>query len=208
MEAFPIRVEAGTLNLKNGTIGAASAFVDADGIEREGALSVYGGTVNIDGTKFENNIQDAINASYVGATGTIKNATFNVYNTAVGVYGGANVRIEDCNVNLNWDVVFASSLNGQSFATIAGGNYHSTSQLFSVHGGVITIEDGTFSSDKRMFHVYNVEGGEFIIKGGTFNGIAFENLTEEIIKTTLITNSCSSYVTVTKVDGAWHIAPQ
>ena len=208
LEAFPIYVEAGTMNIKNGTIGAAAAFIDADGIKRSGALSVENATANIDGTKFENNIENAINTSFEGATGTIKNATFNVYNTAVGVYAGSNVRLENCTMNLNWEGVFASNNGGQSFATIVSGNYHATtSNLLAIYGGVITVEGGTFTCDNanKLFKIYSPAGGKIIIKGGSFNGIAFADLTADLIQGMINPTSATNY-TITQVDGAWVIS--
>ena len=210
LEAFPIRVEAGTLNLKNGTIGAASAFIDADGIERKGALSVVGGTVNIDGTKFENNIQNAINAAYTSATGTIKNATFNVYNTAIGTYDGSNVRVEDCTINVQYLAFFVSYSGGTaSSVTIDGGEYHATlSNLLGVYGGTITVEDGTFKCDSadKTFKFYTA-GGQIVIKGGTFNNVAFESLTAEMLEGWCnLSETGGKKVEANFVDGAWVLA--
>ena len=47
------------------------------------------------------------------------------------------------------------------------------------------------------------EKSKIVIKGGTFNGVAFENLTEQIIEDMI--DDASAAHTVEKIDGVWYI---
>ena len=104
-------------------------------------------------------------------------------NNAIGTYKGTELKVEDCTIEAEYLAFFASNNGGNSKITIDGGNYHTTlSNLLGVYGGEIVVEDGTF------------------------NGIAFANLTEDIIRGMCNLSDCAKGVDVTKdADGAWTI---
>ena len=105
-------------------------------------------------------------------------------NNAIGTYKGTELKVEDCTIEAEYLAFFASNNGGNSKITIDGGNYHTT-----------------------LSNLLGVYGGKIVIKGGTFNGIAFANLTEDIIRGMCNLSDCAKGVDVTKgADGAWTIA--
>ena len=217
LAAFPIDVVAGTMNIKNGTISAASAFVDADDEVRYATIFAHeGATVNVEGTVVETNNASSL-FTYHAANGTLKNVTIKTPNgdnavnangkTADNGYTPSNVTLEDCNIDVKF--IAAQATYGGN-VVINGGNYHaSLSNLLCVNvNGTITVKGGTFSCDaaEKTFKFYNHADNKIVIEGGTFNGVAFENLTAELLESWCNMSSVTSYnVKAEKVNGAWEI---
>ena len=208
--AIPFQVSAGELNLKGGLISATAAFVDADGKTGYNAVNATGGVLNVTDTVFKHQKTETYIVSYEGGDGTMKNVTIDTpnANNVIGAYDGSELRLEDCKVTCDYIGVFASSSGGVSSVEIAGGTYYAKqTNLLTVHGGVITVEDGTFTNGNpaKLLKFYNVSGGKIVLKGGTFNGIAFANLTEDTIRGMCNLSECANGVNVVKVNGAWEI---
>lgn len=207
--AFPFQVTAGELNLKGGVVSATAAFIDADGKTGYAAVEAKGGVLNITDTVFAIDDTQSYFVSYEGGDGTLKNVTIDApnANNVLGTYTGSNVRLEDCKINCDYLAVFASNSGGTSNVVIDGGTYHTkVSNLMAPYGTTITVEDGTFSCDNvaKTFKFYDV-GGKLVLKGGTYNGVAFESLTEDLLRGMCNLSDCSKGVNIVKTNGAWEI---
>ena len=188
-EAFPFYVTAGTLNLKNGVIGATADWYDADNELVHSAVLAVDGELNIDSTKFDCPTGEILIA-YGGADGTVKNATINTKGSAINIGSGSNVVIENCTINVEWEAVWVSNFGGyNSKATIKGGTYSGVGNTIATYGGTIVIEDGVFKSTQTNLFKFYDTGCSLTIKGGTFNGVKFEDLTASIIKGMFATGS-------------------
>ena len=211
LKALPIYVAAGTMNIKNGVVSATAAFIDADGKTQNGALQTDGGVVNVEGTKFEFAGNASIIAGISSGDANFKNVTFNAPqgNNVVGAFAGAEVVLEDCKINADFIAFFSSDSNGKSTITINGGDYYAKiSRILYACGGEIIVEDGNFTVEQNpqrsiMLDGNRTEKSKIVIKGGTFNGVAFENLTEQIIEDMI--DDASAAHTVEKIDGVWYI---
>jgi hypothetical protein len=208
LKAYPVYVQAGTMNIKNGIVNATSAFIDADGKTLDLSLLTVGGVLNVEGTKFEFTNKATNVASICYGTANFKNVTFSapIGNTMVGAYDGASVVLEDCTVDAVNHAVFSSSNGGKSTITIKSGNYHTFANLLGAHGGVVAVEGGTFNCDSanKVFKFYDVVGSQFVITGGTFNGVAFENLDETTILGMCNTSALkNTKLDIVFADGAW-----
>ena len=210
LEALPLYVKAGTMNIKNGVISATAAFIDADGKTQHGALQTDGGTVNVEGTKFEFTGVASIIAGISAGTANFKDVTFNAPNgnNVIGAFGGAEVVVENCKIVSDYIAFFSSCNDGKSTITINGGDYYAkVSRILYTYGGDIVVEGGNFTVEQDSHRSIMLgaasEKSTITIKGGTFNGVAFENLTAEIIENMI--DDASAAHTVEKVDGAWVI---
>ena len=185
IENVPFVVKQGELNIVGGNIQSTGAVLDADKKPMNNVINSDGGVVNVEGATIET-VDAVLPIALSATTSTIKDTTIITGNNAIGTYEGTKLLVENCKVEADYLAVFASYSGGTaSEVTINGGVYHTTEgNLLGVYGGKITIEDGVFNCDKvgRTFKIYKPEGGSFTIKGGTFNGVAFENLTEDIIR--------------------------
>lgn len=208
--AFPFEVIAGELNLKGGVVSASSAFIDADGETGYAAVNAAGGVLNVTDTVFKlDKTQDYL-VTYTGGDGVLKNVTIDTpnANTVVGAYDGSEVRLEDCNVSCDYDTFFASMNGGVSTIEVNGGTYRcAQNNLFCVYGGIVILEDGTFSAGNaaKTFKFYNKTGGKIVLKGGTYNGVAFADLTEDAIRGMCNLENCAKGINVVKTNGAWEI---
>lgn len=188
-KAFPFYVTAGTLNLKNGVIGATADWYDSDNELVHSAIKADDGVLNIDSTKF-NCPNGSILIAYSGADGTVKNATINTKSSAINIGGGSNVVVENCTINVENEAVWVSNSGGyDSKATIKGGTYSGIGNTIATYGGTIVIEDGVFKSTQKNLLKFYDTGCSLTIKGGTFNGVKFEDLTASIIKGMFATSS-------------------
>ncbi len=209
LKAFPIYVKQGVLNIKNGTVTATSSFIDADNKVRTAALFANNGTANAEGTEVSSKAAISSIFTYSNATGLLKNVSFNTPNgnNAVNAGSGSTLRLEDCEIDVSYIAVHSTY---GSNVVIDGGKYHaSVSNLLTANvNGVITVEDGTFDCDspEKTFKFYNYTGNKIILKGGTFNGIAFANLTESAIRGMCNLSECANGVDVVFADGAWTIS--
>ena len=209
-KAFPVYVTDGEMNLKNGVISATGAFIDADGKTATAAVMADGGVLNIDSTTVAIEKTATLLVAYSNAKGEIKNVTFDTpkSNNIIGTFDGTDIKVVDCKITADYLAFFASNSGGAaSKVEIDGGTYHTTlSNLLGVHGGTIVVEDGTFTcgTPAKTFKFYNVSGGKIVLKGGTFNGVAFEDLTEDVIRGMCNFSECpSSAVEVVKTADAW-----
>lgn len=211
LEAIPFSVKAGTLNLKNGTIGAIGAFIDSDGKTMNAAVKATGGSVmNLEGTTIALDKAASSLVVYTGADGMLKDVTVKAItsNNAVNVSGeDSEVVLENCNIDC--DYIAVQSTYGAK-VTIKSGTYHTkVSNLLCVNAKAasIVVEDGTFSCDNaaKTFKFYNYTGNKLVLKGGTFNGVAFANLTEDAIRGMCNLSDCAKGINVVKTNGAWEI---
>jgi len=207
IENVPFQLRAGELTLSGGIVTATGNALDADGEVMNNVINSEGGVLNIEGTKIQT-AGSTLAVALSSTTANIKDAELIGSNNVIGTFEGSNVVVENTKVECEYLAVFASSSGGSaSNVTIKDGTYHSTlSNLLGVHGGVITVEDGKFDCDtpEKTFKFYNVEGSKIVLKGGTFNGVAFDDLTDTKIDGWINkTDIGSSTVTVEEVEGAW-----
>lgn len=208
-EAIPFEAVAGTLNLVGGNINAFGAFIDSDNkVMNSVARATNGSVMNIEGTKVKLDEAAATLFSYTGATGTLKDIVIDAKNSnnAINVSDG-EVRVENANVDVQYIAIHATY---GAEVTVVGGTYHaSLSNLLCVNANAstITVEGGTFSCDvpAKTFKFYNYTGNKIVLKGGTFNGVAFENLTKTQLEGWCNLSDCTKGVTVENVNGAWVI---
>ena len=218
-EAFPFYVTAGTLNLKNGVISATGALVDSDGEAFSSASAVWSegnSELNIEGTKLDIQTNSTYTIVYGdGAKGTMKDVVINTPSSSSVIYTSGDstgsvrseLRLENCTLNAKSNGICAT-YGGQ--VTIDGGTYHtSTSNLFWIYNynASITVKDGIFTCGNaaKTFKFYNFTGSKIVLEGGTFNGIAFENLTESAIRGMCDLTNCAKDVNVVKTADAWTI---
>ena len=218
LKAFPIYAAAGTLNVKNGNISATSAFIDADGETRYAAIyASNGATINVDGTVIETSDEISSVFTYSVANGFLENVTFKTPNgnnainangaTSEDGYIASNLTLKNCDIDVQYIAVHAT-YGGN--VVIDGGNYHaSLSNLLCVnHDGTITVKSGTFACDNvaKTFKFYGFANNKIVIEGGTFNNVAFENLTDELLESWCNMSDATSYdAKAEKVNGAWEI---
>ena len=182
----PIEVNAGTLNLKNGVIGAAGSYVDADNQVVNTPLSVNAnGSVNIDGTTF--NVAEK-GYLYLNGNNTIKNATINA--EFMGIYArGTNV-VENTVIASKGRVLWACNHNESGdfgLITIKSGTYtggNDTWAAIVTCGSFVKIEGGDFAANEgtKLFQIHDngslSHRSTIVITGGTFNGVNFADLDE------------------------------
>lgn len=212
LDNVPFFVDGGTLTIEGGTIGATGSYLDADGEPVQSAVVAQSGVFNLNNTVVDCGDKDIVIA-YTGATGTISNATINADAQAVGSFDGSEVVLENCTINSTNEALFVSNNGGVSKGTIKGGTYSCVGNTIVSHGGIVVIEDGTFSSTQyNLFKMYS-SGGSITIKGGTFNTETYKNytfdmLTPEIIKGMIATTSTnySNITVVQNADGSFTIS--
>ena len=208
IENVPFQLSSGELTLKGGIIEATGDMLDSDGEVMNNVIHASAGVLNVEGSEI--NAPDSTIA--IALTGGVE-ATFKdtkiVANDNVVQPTGSKVLLDNCDIECGWLAIFSSSSGGTAAeVTIKGGTYHATiSNLLGVHGGVITVEDGTFNCDtaSKTLKFYNITGGKIVLKGGTFNGVAFANLDEAAIRAMCNLSDCSKGITVEQVNGAWEI---
>ena len=181
----PITVNAGTLNINNGVIGAAGSYVDADGKVVNTPIYVEkDGKVNIDGTTF-NAAQNGY--LYLNGENTIKNATINA--EFIGIYArGINV-LDNTVITSKGRIIWACNHETNAAdagkITINSGTYTGGSSQFgaiTTCGSFVEINGGDFFANEgtKLFHIFNngeiARRSTITITGGTFNGIPFADL--------------------------------
>ena len=202
----PISVSKGTVNINGGIIGAAGSDVDLDGntVNRP-IFTDAGTTTNIDGTTF--NIAQNGYALFAGDA-SIKNATFNTSGMGIYVNGDSKVVLENteivstercvwsCNIEWTDETYTKTDHTGDAELVIKSGTYKGGSSKWNpiaACGGKIVIEGGEFEGVNGIFTLQNASATEsIVITGGTFNGVAFEEL-DTVEKWTAL---CNAGVTV------------
>ncbi len=184
----PIEVSAGTLNLKNGVIGAAGSYVDDDGKVVNTPISVNaGGSVNVDGTTF-NVAQDGY--MYLNGNNTINNATVNA--KFIGIYARGNTVVENTTITSDGRIVWACNHDtdeskGFGLITFKSGTYtggNASWAAFVTCGSFIKIEGGTYTANDgaKLFQIHDnselARRSTIVITGGTFNGKAFADISD------------------------------
>ena len=184
---FPIDIDAGTVTINGGIIGATGTGVDLDG--KTFATPIDGGK-NTNVTMNDTQIYGV--DSPIQFQGTAKLNNVKLTNSYFYSYGNGSVTLTNCVVEEKDNVCIwvtntithddgTYTYDGTSTMTVKSGKY--TSKLtdagwgvVSVYGGTINIEGGEFSSaDGHMFGVLH-NNGKIVVTGGTFNGVAFENI--------------------------------
>ena len=185
---YPIEATAGTLNINAGVIGASGSFVDDDGRVVNTPIMAYGtSNVNIDGTTFNIPTNGFI---YLGGTGnsTVKNATINTENIAF--YANGNIVVENTVVNSKGRIIWACNHNtdeNTGLITVKSGTYTGGSENWAAIvtcGSFVEIEGGNFTANDgaNLFQIHNnstlAQRSTITITGGTFNGVAFADVTD------------------------------
>ena len=189
---YPIALLKGTLTINGGTIGAAGSHVDVDGdLVNSPILTEDGTTTYINGTTF--NIAEGGFAVFAGDT-VVKDATFNSENLGVYSSGNGQVVLENTTINSKGRCVWSCNLvwvdeaagttahAGTTLLTIKSGTYNGGNATWNpivACGGNIVIEGGTFTNTNGggIFTLQDASDSEsIVVKGGTFNGVAFEEL--------------------------------
>ena len=113
-------------------------------------------------------------------------------NTYFYCYGNGNMTLNDCVVSNTNDFALwvtntintngTNSYDGTSTMTVNSGKYSSEVEgaygTASVYGGTMNIKGGDFTSKEgHMFAVLHANG-KIVITGGTFNGVAFADVTD------------------------------
>ena len=201
----PFQVQAGELTLKGGIIKATGDALDADGEVMNNVLNVDDSTLNIEGAKIDAP-NSTIAIALTNAQTTIKDSTIIGNDNVIQPSDGSIVTLNNCTVECEWLAIYSSNAGGTaSEVTIKSGTYHANqTTLLGVYGGVIICEDGEYSSESpenRFFRFYNVSGGKIVLKGGTYNGVKFENLTKSMLEGWV--DNRQTMPTIAKVDGAW-----
>ena len=211
IENIPFRVTEGELTLKGGNIQSTGDAYDADGEVMNNVVNVANGTLKLESSKIEAPGSTIAIALVDGAVANINNSTIIAHDNVIQPSNGSKVTIHNTSIECAWLAVYSSSLGGSaSEVTITGenGKYHATtSNLLGVYGGKIFVEDGEFNCDSKdkTFKFYDVTGGQIVLKGGTFNGIDFENLDEATLRGWCNLSECTKGVTIIKNDGAWYL---
>lgn len=196
---IPIQINQGTVEIYGGTIGAAGAYIDDDGqLVNSPLQTLEGTTTTIDGTTF--NINANGYATFFG-NATIKNSTFNSQGTSIYCGDKGQVTLENVTVNSSQRCVWATNWNGTDHSgddgvatiTIKSGSYkggNATYSAVTVYSGAVVIEGGDFTSNEGISHLFYVmSSGSITIKGGTFNGTAFADLTASDVKALCFNNT-------------------
>ena len=208
IENIPFRVTEGSLTIKGGNIQATGTALDADGEKMNNVINSKGGEVTIEGAKIET-VDAVLPVALSNTVAVIKDTTIISGNNVIGGYKGSDIKVVNCNIEADYLAFFASSSGGTAAnIEVDGGVYHTTvSNLLGVHGGVITVKSGTFNCDtpEKTFKFYNVDGGSIVLEGGTFNGVEFADLTEEIIRGMCNLSDAADGVDVVNEDGKWFI---
>ena len=191
-DEIPINVLKGTVTINGGVIGAAGSFVDADGdVVNTPIQTEVGTTVFINDTVFNTN-KDGF-AVFAGNT-TVDNATFNAEDLAVYASGSATVVLKNTTINSKGRCVWSCNLEytneetgevghvGQNNLIIESGTYTGGNNTYNpivACGGKIEVKGGTFTNVNGggIFTLRDASEYEtIIVTGGTFNGVAFEEL--------------------------------
>ncbi len=184
-DQIPFVINDATLVLNGGVIGAAGTGIDIDGNEYSIPLKAEAGSdVTINGTKFNTNGHEI---QFAGKA-VLNNVEIDGY---IYSYANGSVELNDCVVDTqesfglwvtntikvdgNWEYTGTSTLTINSGKYTAHGT-HDTYKLVSMLAGTINIKGGEFvSPDTELFEIGHANG-KLVISGGTFNGVAFEEL--------------------------------
>ena len=202
----PFMVTGGKLTIEGGTIGGTGSYLDADGDPVDSAVIADSGVLNLVDTVVDCAGKSIVIAYDGEATGTISNTKVIAGGQAVGVFGGSQVVLENCDVNTGWEALFVSNAGGVSKATVKSGTYNCDGNTVVSHGGEIVIEGGAFSSTQyNLFKLYST-GSSITIKGGTFttcdyDGYTLDMLTVEVLKGMIATTS-DNYDQISIVENA------
>ena len=183
----PIQINSGAVTINGGVIGAAGSHIDLDGkLCSRPIADKPGATVTINDTQFN-----------VAANGCVQLQSTSVLNRAKAnsyfyCYGNGNMTLNDCEATSSdialWvtNTIVAdgnTTYDGAATMTVNSGKYVSTTEdagwgAVSVYGGTINVKGGDFTSkDGHMFAVLHANG-KIVITGGTFNGVAFADVTD------------------------------
>ncbi len=165
-DGLPIYLKSGKLTVLNGTLAL-------DGSE-ESAHGTYNSAIG-----YEPDTELVVdNVTFKGVTGingtwkadgavkiSVSNSTFEMSSVGIAVCTGSAdtvATITDCNITASGYAVFGSQ---GSKITVNGGTYNSAVAIYAQDAGtIVTIEAGTFTGALNA-----VNGGEIVIKGGTFS---------------------------------------
>jgi prepilin-type N-terminal cleavage/methylation domain-containing protein len=218
-DVIPVQITEGNVTINGGVIGAAGSHVDVDGnVVNSPILTDGSSTTNINGTTF--NVPNNGYALFAG-NANIDGAVINAVSMGIYVNGDAKVELKDTTIisengrcvwscNLKWadEAQTKTAHNGDCVLTIKSGKYvggNAKWNPIAACGGQIVIEGGTFEGKNGgIFTLQGVSDTEsIVVKGGTFNGVAFENIKTEAEWLALCNAGCSvtiadGVVTITK----------
>ena len=190
IQGQPIQIKAGTVVINGGVVGGTGESYDIDGKLYSSSIRTYGGsTVEINGTELN---ADPTAGILFGGTSVLNNTKSNTY---YYTYCNGQTTLNNCVNDVNDTLALwvtntntdEGHSNGTATMTVNGGvftnkKYDATYGTASVLGGTLNLnkvelnsvklEDGSYSA---LFYVGEPDA-KIVINGGTFNGVAFEEL--------------------------------
>lgn len=211
VSVVPIEVKQGVVTFKGGSIVTAGEGTNYhNDVISYAVRTRKGSDVTFVGTTFQNDINKG--QIKFGGKGLMENVTIYSTNYGVETFFNGQLTLKNTKIEAKGQGIAIWSCNfdhskfegdkghaGQSLITIESGSYNrvesnkAESALLVSCGGDILVKGGTFTAaDGKYFYfgtdsTAKLEDGTadvatITIKGGTFNGVAYENLTIEILE--------------------------
>ena len=206
---IPIEVIQGNVTLNGGYVSVAGGDINAHDLPIDVSMRTRkGSNVTIDGTVFDNS--NSKGQIKIGGTATIKNTSIISNSYGIETFYDGQITLENTTIEANGNGIAVWACNydhksyeggkghtGNASITIKSGNYSgcgvSQFALLTSCGGKIVIDGGDFTApDGKMFAAgVNGTNNVIVINGGTFNGVAFENLTVDILQAMTVQGTVS-----------------
>lgn len=170
-----VKITKGTVTVENGTI---TRNATGNSAEECTTLFVRGGSVTVDGLTVEAQASSAMAIAVADAKLTVETVTITGNGTGIGIYNGADVLINDADIQVNSNAISSNSGVTTAAVTIKGGTYkcllnigdYRDSAIYWANHGTLTIEGGEFTSADITGAALYVKNGTVNVKGGTFYG--------------------------------------
>ena len=207
----PIEIKQGTVTIKGGSIITAGEGTNYHNEVISYAVRTRKGSdVTFIGTTFQNDINKG--QIKFGGKGLMENVTIYSTNYGVETFFNGQLTLKDTKIEAKgqgiavWACNFDHSKfegdkghSGNALVTIESGEYNriesnnANSGLLTSCGGDILVNGGTFTAVDDKYFYFGTDSDAVLengtphvatitIKGGTFNGVAYENLTIETLK--------------------------
>ena len=210
---IPIEVKQGNVTLNGGVISAAGENLNYHGLKVAYALQTSTGTdVTVVGTKFDLASYEA--QIRIFGKAVMEDVVINAVKSGVETRYNGDLTLKDVTITANggtewygsclWSCSFDSKNEsgkqdhvGTATITVESGTYTSKAcnggfAAVVACGGKVVINGGDFTAPEgQMFTCVNGGDGKITIAGGTFNGIAFENLTVDILQAMTVQGTVS-----------------
>ena len=192
VDMLPLSIEQGSITINGGVINSAGSYIDSDGERVNAVLSSAAGTnVIVNGSTF---ISNESGYSIIAGNATLNNAKFDAKNVALYVQQSANVQANNLEMISAGRCFWVCDHTAHPGAELtinsgyykggnAAGSYAYQQAPIVTCGGDVIINGGDFVSNTgKIFNIFSNGGGSknstITINGGTFNGVAFENVTD------------------------------